>query len=151
MNPWTDIAIGNLQRRRGPPLDVDLCAADDEPLFRCKGPCGKLKPMDGFYQKHDARMGKYRRQSTCKVCVCERDKAAKTKHPRPPRKFPELLALLDTGPKTLRQLYEGLGISRRNTQDMIDKLVKAGDVYRSTTPQHIRNPRTPPMFARKPK
>lgn len=144
MSMWLE-SISNLQRRRGPPLDIDISAEEGEELFRCKGPCGQLKPSDDFYLKHDNRSGKHRRQSTCKECICKRDVARRPKNPRKPRPYQAMLDLM-TGPMTLREIYEAMGMSRRLAQRMIYKLVDDGLVIKSGKSGVNRDPSNPPLY-----
>lgn len=146
MNIWTDIAIGNLQRRRGPPLDIDLDPDESEKLYKCKGPCGQSKPADEFYLKHDNRTGTHRRQSTCKACVCAREVARRPKNPRKPRPYQAVLDLLESGPKTLREIYEAMGVSRRLAQRMIYNLIDDGRVFKNGRSGVNRDPQNPPIY-----
>lgn len=147
MNVWTDIAIGNLQRHRGPPLDIDIETYKIKPmeLFRCMV-CGEEKPESGFYQKYDKRNGKYRRQSTCSVCICKRDIARRPKNPRKPRPYQAMLDFLGTESKTLREMYEALNLSRRMAQRMIYKLIDDGLVAKSGKSGVNRDPSNPPLY-----
>ncbi len=147
MNVWTDIAIGNLQRHRGPPLDMDIETGSvvAPKLYKCKK-CGESKRGDEFYMKHDNRTDTWRQQTTCKVCICKRDVARRPKKPRKPRPYEAMLGLMATTPRTLREMYEALGLSRRVAQRMIYKLIDDGLVIKMGKSGINRDPQNPPIY-----
>lgn len=146
MNVWTE-SLANLQRHRGPPMDMDLDTGEIKPmeLFLCRGPCGERKRATDFYFKHDARTGAHRRQPQCKACVCAREIARRPKNPRAPRPYQAMLDLLAV-PRTLRELYEAMGISRRVVQRMIYVLTEDGLVVKSGKSGINRDPQNPPLY-----
>jgi hypothetical protein len=153
MNLWTGVALANLQRHRGPPLDMDIETGEiaSPDLVQCKGPCGQWKEPTEFYLKHDARTGTHRRQSTCKECICARDIARRPKNPRKPRPYQAMLDFMAAEPKTLREIYEALDLSRRVAQRMIYVLTEDGLVVKSGKSGINRDPQNPPLYKTTPK
>lgn len=129
MNVWTDIALGNLTRHRGPPMDMDIETGEliEPESFRCAGPCGERKLSTDFYMKHDKRTGKHHRQSTCRVCVNARDKDRKPDTPFKITARSMIVVCLER-PMTLREICEEIGFTRRPTDQAIKKLIADGIV-----------------------
>ena len=131
MNAWTDIAIGNLLRRRGPPLDMDLETGEirDPDVIQCKGPCGEWKPATEYYMKHDKRFDKHFRLSSCKACIRERDRKPKSDMFAPTTRNLILVSL--TRPMSIREIGEAIGLTRRPTDKAVSMLVSDGLVCRA--------------------
>lgn len=130
MNVWTDIAIGNLLRYRGPPLDIDIETMEvvEQEMFVCPGPaCGILKPASDYYYKPDKRTNTSRRQKLCKSCMRVAAKIARQSVPKEKRPIARELILLElTRPMSLRDLYDSFGMSRRPVNRALDNLVRDG-------------------------
>jgi hypothetical protein len=143
VNVWTDIALGNLTRQRGAPLDMDLETGAIKPmeLFQCKGPCGEEKPATEFYVKHDKRYDKVFRQSTCKVCICARDRKKKNRFP--PITTRNLILVVLDRPMSIREIGEAAGRSRRPTDAAIAMLMQEGLVKRAGFGSRCTNSRVP--------
>lgn len=148
MNVWTDIAIGNLQRRRGPPLEIDPDTDELRDMSRivCLR-CGDEKPETEFYLKR-RRDGTEYRSKVCRTCTCANERATRVHKPRPIPHREVILYLLEKEPMTLAELAKTMGISRRTVHKNVMQLLGAGRVFFYENRSSKYNPTIPTFWIR---
>ena len=126
MNMWME-AIGNLQRHRGPPIDMDMETGEISPvkLYECKA-CKQELPGTEYYDRHDKRTGTWRRLTTCKACsnAYNRNRRATHSIAVPSARVLILRALVK--PMSVRSLCEAVGKTRRPVGTALDLLLSDG-------------------------
>lgn len=123
MNVWTDIAIGNLMRKRPPPVV-------EGPLFECIK-CGAEKPEEGFIIKISKRAnGSERadRSKKCRVCINEEDRARRPRQPKPVSIHRQVIDALQDGDKITSEIADFVGKHRRNVDKAMKELIEIGIV-----------------------
>lgn len=123
MNVWTDIAIGNLQRQRPPPVP-------EGPLYACTK-CGEPKPEEGYYMKSSRyKDGSLYRQKICRDCTNEAERAYRAKTAPPPKMTIEemVLGALSMGDKITSEIVEATGEHRRSVDRVLRELLADGQI-----------------------
>lgn len=139
MNVWTDIALANLQRTRGLPLDL---LEEDVPTKVCNN-CLEEKPETAFYLKNRPDGTTYRR-GTCKQCDCERERKLRGRKPRPLPARERCYAILSTkGPLSVAELSVYMSAARRSVARMLHELTESGRVVQWAITGNKFNPRIP--------
>lgn len=126
MNVWTGIALANLQRRRGPPLDYDLETLEPAKTTVCDT-CDQPKSESDFYLKLDRAKKEYRLK-TCRECICKRDRAkrAEKASTKPPRIKDMVYAAIDGRELTLREISKEINKARRTADRIVNELIAEG-------------------------
>lgn len=139
MNVWTDIALANLQRTRGLPLDL---LEEDVPTKVCNN-CLEEKPETAFYLKNRPDGTTYRR-ATCKQCDCERERKTRVHKPRPmPMREKCYTILAVRGPMSVAELSQQMVVARRSIARTLNELIQAGRVVQWAITGNKFNPRIP--------
>lgn len=145
MNVWTDIALGNLQRRRGPPLDIDPDTDQvREITTQVCIKCGTTRMETEFYLGTKPDGTKYRR-STCKACCAEVQRTARAKKAKP-RPIPQrevVLYVITKEPMSMAEIARTMGISRRTVDKCMKELIAQGRAFFYENTSNKYNPRIP--------
>jgi hypothetical protein len=128
MNVWTDIAIANIQRKRPPPLDVDLETRLIGSLYACNQ-CGEEKTESGYYFRTQ-KNGSQKRSAVCKSCELEKERNYRALNAKPrPMSIEELIVgALTQSEMIVSDLSIAVGHHRRSVDKALDELILEGIV-----------------------
>lgn len=127
MNMWLE-SIANIQRKRPPPLDVDLETRLIGRLYAC-GQCGEEKTESGYYFRSRSN-GSPRRSAVCKSCELEKERKYRALHAKPrPMSIEELIiGALTQADMIVSDLSIAVGKHRRAVDKALDVLIMNGIV-----------------------
>ncbi len=142
MNVWAE-SLANLQRRRGPPLDLD---PDTDMLRELKTmkciKCGTTRMETEFYLATRPDGTKYRR-ATCRHCLCEEQRRTRVRKPKPTPNREVVLYVVTKEPMSLAEIAKTMGISRRTVDKCMKELIAQGRAYFYENTSSKWNPRIP--------